>query len=590
MNLKYNLSKLLYKLWLQIGIKRQIEISFLFILMLITSVSEIISIGAVFPFLGALTSPETLFQNHNLESIFLFLKIDKPENILFPLTILFVCSLIFSGIMRLILLWYQTKISFAIGADISHSLFKNTLYKPYYEHLNTNSSEVISMISNKANEVTSQVLMPVLTIFSSVFMIIMIIGTLMVINTTVALVSSFGLGFIYFLIIKLTKKKLSRNSKIINKESALTIKILQEGLGNIRDVLIDGTQDLYCQLYKKTDTSLRKAKASITIIGGSPRFGIEALGMSLIAVIAYKISISSEGNFISNAIPVLGSMALGAQRLLPVLQLTFTSWTFIRGSEASLNDTLNILDENKNISFSQTTSPISFTENFKIKDLNFSYNINGPEVLSNISFEIKKGSKIGIIGATGSGKSTLLDIITCLLSPTKGNLFVDGKVINNKNYRSWQQLISHVPQTIYLSDTTIAENIAFGVPLHKIDYDLVKRCARKADIDFTIENWDNKYNTIVGERGVRLSGGQRQRIAIARALYKQSQILIFDEATSALDNDTEESVMAAIDNLSYDLTIIIVAHRLTTLKNCDCILKLEKGTIKSIEKYENILK
>ena len=588
MKLKYKLNQLLYRLWLQIGTKRRIQIILLFILMLITSVSEIISIGAVFPFLGALTSPISLFQNTTLKSIFIFLDITKPENILFPLTVVFVASLIFSGIMRFILLWYQTKISFAIGADISYNLYKNTLYKPYHEHLNTNSSEVISMISNKANEVTSQVLMPILTIFSSLFMITMIIGTLMLINTTVAIVASLGFGIIYMLIIKLTKNKLSRDSKIINRESATVIKILQEGLGNIRDVLIDGTQNLYCQLYKNSDASLRKAKASITIIGGSPRFGIEALGMSLIAIIAYKISNSSEGNFISNAIPVLGSMALGAQRLLPVLQLSFTSWTFIRGCEASLNDTLNILDQNKNLIFEESTSHVDFYKSLKIKDINFSYTKEGPQILSNINLEIKKGTKIGIIGTTGSGKSTLLDIITCLLSPTSGYLYVDDIIINNDNYRSWQKLISHVPQSIYLSDTSIAENIAFGVELNNINYDLVKICAKKAKISDTIENWENKYDTIVGERGVRLSGGQRQRIAIARSLYKQSQVLIFDEATSALDNDTEESVMDAIDNLSTDLTIIIVAHRLSTLRKCNHIVKLEHGIITSIGKYDDI--
>ena len=419
-------------------------------------------------------------------------------------------------------------------------------------------------------------------------MIIMIIGALLVINTSVAIVACFGFGIIYMLIIKLTKNKLSRDSKIINKESASVIKILQEGLGNIRDVLIDGTQNLYCQLYKNSDTSLRKAKASITIIGGSPRFGIEALGMSLIAIIAYRISNSSEGNFVSNAIPVLGSMALGAQRLLPVLQLSFTSWTFIRGCEASLNDTLNILDQNKNLLFEETSSHVDFNKSLKIKDINFSYTKVGPQILSNINFEIKKGTKIGIIGTTGSGKSTLLDIITCLLIPTSGYLCVDDIIINHNNYRSWQKLISHVPQSIYLSDTSIAENIAFGVELNNINYDLVKICAKKAKISDTIENWENKYHTIVGERGVRISGGQRQRIAIARSLYKQSQVLIFDEATSALDNDTEESVMDAIDNLSTDLTIIIVAHRLSTLRKCDHIIKLENGKITSIGKYDDI--
>lgn len=589
---KNKLKYLLIRLWRQIGYKRNLQIIFLFILMIFTSISEIISIGAVFPFLAALTNPTIIFNNKYLNTIFLFFNIKHESQVLLPLTTIFVVSLVVSGLMRFFLLWVQTKLSFAIGADISFNIFKKFLHQPYESHLMKNSSEVISSISNKANEVTSQVLMPILTIFSSILMILMIFFTMLLINTTVALTACIGLGLIYFLIIAITKNKLSKDSNVINIESGRVIKVLQEGLGNIRDVIIDGSQKIYCDIFKKSDTSLRKAKASITIIGGSPRFGIEALGMSLIAILAYKISKSEQSNFATTAIPILGSMALGAQRMLPILQTAFTSWTFVRGCEASLLDTLNILEQEEDKLNSDLLKnqidPIKFEKEIKFENVCFSYNNSTKYILKNINLKIKKGDKIGIIGKTGSGKSTFLDILMCLLTPTSGIMKIDDCILDRNTIPAWQMHISHVPQNIYLSDNTIAENIAFGIEKSKIDYNLVKNAAKKAKISDTIESWELNYDTIIGERGVRISGGQRQRIAIARAFYKNADVIILDEATSALDGETEKSVMDSLEEISSDLTLIIVAHRLSTLKNCDYIIKLDNGNIISFNNLDTL--
>ena len=575
-----SLSLLLVRLWQQIKPIRQFHLILLFCMMFITSIAEIISIGAIFPFLGALTSPKTVMTNEFLNSIFNSININNESQVLLPLTILFVSTLIISGIMRYALLWFQTKLSFSIGADLSFNMFNNVLYQPYRNHLESNSSEVISIVINKANDVTSQVLMPLLTILSSIIMILMIVGTIFVISPYVSIVSIIGFGFIYLIIIRITKSRLTSSSIIINRESIRVIKVLQESLGNIRDVIIDGSQKIYLNLFKSSDLSLRDAKASITIIGSSPRFGMEAFGMSMIAVVAYNISTSSQHNFSTNSIPILGSIALGAQRILPVLQLAFTSWTLIRGCKSSLEDALEILEMRVINEDSNDTSLNEFNFNYSInlENVCFSYNEDN-KVLNEISLKIKKGSKIGIIGTTGSGKSTLLDIIMGLLNPTSGVLSIDDIVINPNNVKYWQKKIAHVPQSIYLSDCSIAENIAFGIEKSNIDYDLVRSSAKMAMISEIIESWNDKYNTIVGERGVKLSGGQRQRIAIARAFYKKAEVLILDEATSALDSDTESSVMDSIENFGTNLTIIIVAHRVTTLNKCDYIVKVVNGTI-----------
>jgi len=397
-----------------------------------------------------------------------------------------------------------------------------------------------------------------------------------------------GFGSIYVVVVLVACSRLVRHSECINQEQNQVLKALQEGLGGIRDVLIDGSQATYCNIYRKADLPLRRASANIAIISGSPRFGIEALGMMLIAVLAYSLAGSSAN--ITNAIPVLGALALGAQRLLPVLQQAYSSWISMRGGQASLDEVLNLLDQPLPFHADETSAPIPFNHNITLNKLAFKYTESTPWVLKpNLNFSIAKGSRVGFIGATGSGKSTLLDIIMGLLEPTEGSLAIDDISISGMNNRSWQAHISHVPQAIFLADTSIAENIAFGVPVGEIDYARVRQAAQKAQIDQTIESWSKQYDTLVGEQGVRLSGGQRQRIGIARALYKKSDVIVFDEATSALDNDTERAVMEAIENLGDELTVIIVAHRLTTLKNCTQIVELEDGKILRIGSYADIV-
>jgi ATP-binding cassette subfamily B protein len=353
-------------------------------------------------------------------------------------------------------------------------------------------------------------------------------------------------------------------------------------------VLIDGTQEIYCNVYRSADLPLRKAQANITIISGSPRYGIEALGMILIALMAYSLSLESNG--LAIAIPTLGAFALGAQRMLPILQQAYSSWTFMRGGQAFLRDTLELLEQPMpDFFYIQPQNPISFNNEMSFDNISFRYSVESPWVLQGLNLTITKGGRIGFIGITGSGKSTLLDIIMGLLLPVNGGLVIDGVKIDQHNHRSWQAHIAHVPQSIFLSDTSIAENIAFGVPLDEIDYARVRRAAKSAQISDTIELLEQGYDTIVGERGIRLSGGQRQRIGIARALYKQADVIIFDEATSALDNNTELEVMRAIENLGPDLTIIIVAHRLSTLQNCSEVIELANGKISRRGNYEEIV-
>jgi len=586
--LNESLITLLKRLWSHVKKRRRAQFSILLGLMMLTSIAEIFSLGAVLPFLGVLTSPESIYDLPLLQPVIRNFSIDSPDDLLLPLTILFGLAAIIAGGMRLLQIWANTRISFATGTDLSILLYQKTLYQPYSVHVARNSSEIIDAVSTKVNAVVFQIIVPLLTLFSSTVIMVAIMATLIAINPVIALTAFAGFGGTYAIIIKLTRGRLKRNGQRIATESKQLVKSLQEGLGGIRDILIDRNQTLYCQIYSKAVAPLRRAQGNNQFMSLSPRFVIEAIGMLLIGALAYALARQPGG--MAQAIPVLGTLALGAQRLLPVLQQTYSSWSTLQGGQASLRDVLELLDQPLlESSVKEVDGPLPFHKQLEIKDLSFRYTPSSSDVLRQLNLTIPKGSRVGFIGATGSGKSTLLDIVMGLLQPTDGSMEVDGQKITLENLGAWQRHIAHVPQSIYLSDATISENIAFGVQKEKIDHERVRKAAMQAQMAELVESWPGQYQTIVGERGVRLSGGQRQRIGIARALYKQADVIIFDEATSALDNETEQAVMQSIESLGNDLTVLIIAHRLTTLKNCTQIVELADGGIKRIGTYEEIV-
>lgn len=579
--------QLLKRLWRHISPRRRGQFALLVVLMILASFAEILSIGAVLPFLGALTAPERIFVHPAAQSIIQILGITSAEQLLLPLTIGFAVAVLMAGVMRLLLLWTNTRLTYATGADLSISIYRRTLYQPYAVHVGRNSSEIINGISNKTNGVIYIVMM-LLNLLGSSVMLVAILIALLSVEPVIALAAFGGFGLIYGFIIRITRNRLLINSQLCARESTRVIKSLQEGLGGIRDVLIDGSQAAYCQIYRDADLPSRRAQGSSAFISACPRYAMEALGTVLIAALAYTLAQQADG--IAKAIPVLGALALGSQRMLPVLQQAYAAWAGIQGGQASLQDTLELLEQPiPGYADQPVAEPLLFRQTISLNLLSFRYSQKTPWVLKNLDLNIAKGSRVGFIGTTGSGKSTLLDIVMGLLSPTEGALEIDGQPINAGNHRAWQAHIAHVPQAIFLSDSSIEENIAFGVPRERIDQERVRQAARQAQISDIIETWPAKYKTFVGERGIRLSGGQRQRIGIARALYKHADVIIFDEATSALDSETEEAVMEAIEGLNEELTILIIAHRLTTLKNCTKIVELGDGGIKRSGTYNAIV-
>jgi len=579
-------AQLLRMLWLNLSRRRRKQFFLILVLMFFASLSEMISIGSVLPFLAIMVSPEIVFVHPYAHPLILFLDLNSPEQLLFPITIAFGMTVLIAGVMRLALLWASTRVSFATGEELSSKIYYRTLYQTYHVHLTRNTSEIINALSSKTIHVT-QAIMWTLNLCSSMIMLISILFCLLWIDPFVTLSAFGGLGLIYVAIAWVSQNQLLLNGRQVADGSTRLVKVLQEGLGSIRDIIINGTQDIYCEFFKKVDMPLRRAHGNIYFIGSCPRYLIETLGILLIAAIAYALSKNS-GNM-EKVFPVLGALALGAQRILPILQQAYAGWSGIQGAQASLKDTLDLLEQPlPNFAQLPVGKSLTFRQHIKLKNLCFRYSNEAPWSLYNLDLKIAQGSRIGFIGTTGSGKSTLLDVIMGLHQATKGTLEIDGEIITTKNQRAWQQQIAHVPQSIFLTDGTIAENIAFGEAKDSIDYQRVQLAAQQAQIATDIESWSKQYETLVGERGARLSGGQRQRIGIARALYRQASVLILDEATSALDQETELAFIESIEELGLELTVLIVAHRLTTLKNCTMIVEIDCGRISRCGSYNEL--
>ena len=560
----------------------------LILLMVFSAFAEMVSIGMIIPFLSAITSPDVVFSYPLMQPVIEIFNIRSNSDLAIFLTLAFCLIAVIAASIRLIALWFQTRFCYSLGAHLSTQLYQNSLYQPYSIHVARNSSEFISTIVNKTFQSTSFAILPILNILSASLLLFAIVSTLLIIEPVVALFAFLFFGALYGLVMLLTRSKLDRDSQSISLEQDEVVKKLQEGFGSIRDILVSNTQEVYLKSYSSSFYALQNAWSNVEIIRSTPRFVIEALGIVAIAILALYLSNDTTG--VVGALPVLGAMALGAQRMLPILQLIYASISSLRAGFESLTDMLDLLEMPSHESLIKSShKTLKYEKQIVLENVRFQYNPGSPWVLDGLSLTISKGDTIGIIGSTGSGKSTLIDILMGLLQPVEGTFQVDEESITEFNKYGWQSKLAHVPQSIYLIDATITENIALGTPLEDINFELVQESAKKAQIHEVISSWENQYDTVVGERGVRISGGQRQRIAIARALYKEADVIVFDEATSALDSKTESSVMDSMTGLDDNLTLIIVAHRLSTLKDCTNILEIADGNIIKQGRYDEII-
>jgi ABC-type multidrug transport system fused ATPase/permease subunit len=550
--------------------------------MFVGAVGELVSIGAVLPFLAIVSSPKSTVQHTQFGDFLNAMGIETPMHIAVAAAILFAIAALGATIARLSLIYTSQRFVFGVARDLGVAIFSRTLHQPYSYHTGRNSSETLAAIS-KAQLVIGQILLPLMQAVSASVIAIFILAGLLFIDPLIALGSGIGFAAIYLMVMLTTRAMMLANGGIIARAQEDRLQAVSEGIGGIRDILLDHSQDTFVKRFEEIETPLRNAQALNNFISQAPRL-MEGIGLALIAGLTLVLTLRDGG--LAAALPVLGALALGAQRLVPLMQQAYSGWAATLTGGAMLTDILEILDlpEPTTLSSTQIDERISFDRELTFKEVNFSYPQGVRPAIEGMDFIVPKGSRVGFAGRTGSGKSTLMDLVLGLLIPSNGQILVDGVEITGENRRGWQSRIAHVPQSIYLSDASIAENIAFGVPTREIDWAQVAAVAAQAELSDVIEALPYGYKTMVGERGVRLSGGQRQRIGIARALYKRADVLFFDEATSALDTQTEVAVMESIERLGRNLTVFIIAHRLSTLNGCDMVITLDAGRVLSVMK------
>jgi ATP-binding cassette, subfamily B, bacterial PglK len=576
---------MLLRAFRQLEGKRRVQLGLLLGVMMVSAAAEMATIGSLVPLLSlASTAGPTRCALPLL-----------PCGTTVPVVLMiFSGAALLSGALRIFLTWFSTRLSYGIGADLGFNIYRNTLHEPYLRHVQTNSSEIISDIL-KVDSVVAGVLYPAINVVVSIVLTVAIVATLMRIDLQATSYSFLLFALLYVVIYFLTHKQRQRNATVIAEFDSRRIKAVQEGLGGIRDVLLDGTQRICYEKFDFLNRTQRTALAQNSFISQYPRFVVETVGMLAIAAVA-GYYIGADGSM-GAALPVLGALALGAQRLLPQIQMIYTGCSSIKGNFGLLEAVVARLEAADGTRADNAEAPAptphprletatAATPILELVAASFSYASGAPPVIRNVSLRLGKGSKIGFVGRTGSGKSTLLDLLMGLLLPAPGALIFNGMPITSENVRLLQNRIAHVPQSIFLTDASISENIAFGVPPQQVDFARVKAAADRAQASEFIDALPDGFRTHVGERGIKLSGGQKQRIGIARALYKDADILILDEATSALDDATEAAIVNALHEIDRDITVLIVAHRTSTLLHCDLVYEIEEGCINREGKYD----
>ena len=574
---------LLKRLWIQLDQESKKNFAQVLLLTLASSVTELLTIGAAVPFLGVLTSPE-IVMTHFQKFVFLneFLP-DISGNYKLWFVILFSVAAVLAGVIRVWLLRSSTNLAYGVGAEISSKMFACALTRTYEEHCASSISELIDTISVKSFSVVV-VVQTALSFLSNLFIFVTIILAMTFVAPTYVLYGATGFVFAYLLIVKFTRKKISENAEIVSQGSLRSVSIVSEGFGAIRDIIIDGNVNYYIELFKSIEFKLKSAQAKNSVLGNAPRYLMESLGLLTVAILGYQIT--SSAMLSGMAIPILGAIALAAQRLLPVLQQIYWGWSAIKTLSPSLEQQLHLIESTNRTALKvKPQANMPQLELLEFKDICFGYKGN-ELILKDITVSIKAGEKIGIVGETGSGKSTFIDLMLGLLRPTDGGIFINGMELWNEiDINSWRSALAHVPQTIYLANGSVAANIAFGSTIEKIDQEKMNDAAAKAKVDWKPTDGINILNQKVGENGAMLSGGQRQRIGIARALYKSAKLIVFDEATSALDQNTEKEIMSTVYDIDSRITVVIIAHRHSTLSGCNRIFEIKDGSIDVYPSY-----
>lgn len=577
-------------LWQALSPRRRRQLLALQGLSLLAALGEVANLGALLPFLRLLANPQ-----ENLKALGPLaapLRTLPSQYMLLGLGLGFMLVVVLSSLLRVATIRAQLRLGALIAADLGKRVFAEILRQSYPWHLRHNSSTTLTHLTQDVDQVFGSI-QGMLLLLVNLVIVLLLGGALIALAPGVMLIVALLLGGFYLLVFRFTRGALRADGIALTTNYQAQMQVAQEGLGGIRDVLLDRTQPFFLESFDRANRCARLASASINIKAQVPRYLIE--GFAVLLIVGLSLSLALAGQGVEQQLPLLGTLALGAYRLLQPLQQCFNSLSGLISNQASLQRLDPFLRTANEVEKPQPASPSLWTSSSQgplvhLNKISFRYTPEGPWVLRDLELAVRRGERIAFVGSTGSGKSTCSDLILGLLAPSQGKVLVQGLELQATPglVEAWQARVAHVPQQIYLSDASFAANIAFGIQFHRIDRQRVQRAAEQARIADLIEASSEGYDTMVGERGVRLSGGQRQRIGIARALYKRAELLVLDEATSSLDNRTEAQVMEAIEALDRQLTVVLIAHRLSTVRNCDRIVVLEQGRIRSMGTYSDL--
>ncbi len=571
---------------------RERKKAFLLIFMiLIMAILDMIGVASILPFISVLMEPSLVDTNFVLQSMFQASRIFGVENnqeFLFLLGVLVFVLIITSLAFKALTTYLQ--IGFVMMQDftISKRLVEGYLNQPYSWFLSRHSADLGKNILSQVNLVVGGGIRPLMELIAKGAISIAIIVLLIIANPKIALIMGLSLGVSYTILYTFLRRHLNRIGEKHLKNNQLRFTVVAEGFGAAKEVKFGGLEETYISRYSDSAKTFARSATSQQIISQLPRFFFEtiAIGGALLLILYLM---RQSGSF-NNVIPIISLYVFAGYRLMPALQQVYSSFSQLTFTGPAIDKLYNEIKNIKISKINQNHGILSLNKEIILKNIFYNYPNSSRTALKNINLKIQSRTTVGLVGATGSGKTTTADIILGLFEPQKGSLEVDGKIITQKNSRAWQRSIGYVPQHIFLNDDTVSANIAFGIEAKDINEEAVKKASKIANLhDFVTNELPNGYNTAVGERGVRLSGGQRQRIGIARALYHNPKVLILDEATSSLDNQTEQAVMEAVNKLNKNITIIIIAHRLNTVKNCDVIFQFEKGELIKQGSFDEVI-
>ena len=562
-------------------------------MILVMGLFDMAGVAVILPFLRVVTDPSIIESSTRLSGIYDWLAPSSMQNFLIFLGAIVLVVLLISLLVKVATMYAVARFSQMRKYHLSSRLLEGYLRQPYVWFLERHSSQLTKTVMQEVDRVVGSAMVPAMRIIAQMTTVSFMLLLLLLIEPKVAISVGLVLAGLYMVIFGTVRKTLSRVGETLVEVNSQRFRVISEVIGGVKEVKLAGIERDYMKRFRKPTLTHAKTLMIEQLAVEMPRYLLEALLFGGMVILVLALLIANNGN-ISEIIPVLGLFAVAGLRMLPAVQLVYHSLSAMRVGRAVLDvihRDLHLLGRTgSDLPEEGGRVPLKLTDKLVLDDVKYAYPNMERAAIDGMNMTIAANTTVGIVGGTGAGKTTTVDVMLGLLRPDSGQMTADGVAITAENIRAWQDNVGYVPQQIFLTDDTVAANIAFGVPEAKRDQAKVERAAKIASLhDFVMSELPDGYSTWVGERGVRLSGGQRQRIGIARALYHDPDILILDEATRALDNITERAVMDAVSNLGHAKTIIMIAHRLTTVQQCDTIFLLENGRVSASGRYDELV-